>query len=149
MALIAACRHLAHLVLKLLECADVRDTAHRIECSDWLGTDVFAPSGDNVDHRHAWPHALQRVPAHITALVALDHDGISLEAVIGCQRPFDQRTTTTAYVFGVVPYLQHDEFGTRLDWRGVCLGGVSTAVFSLLLVRVPRKRKDPGEVGRA
>ena len=61
----------------------------------------------------------------------------------------NQRTTTTAYVFGVVPYLQHDEFGTRLDWRGVCLGGVSTAVFSLLLVRVPRKRKDPGEVGRA
>ena len=62
---------------------------------------------------------------------------------------FDQRTTTTAYVFGVVPYLQHDEFGTRLDWRGVCLGGVSTAVFSLLLVRVASKRKDPGEAGRA
>ena len=53
---------------------------------------------------------------------------------------FDRHTTTTAYVFGVVPYLVHDEDGTHPDWRGLALGGVTTVALSLTLLSVLRKK---------
>ncbi len=84
-----------------------------------------------------------------TLLVALTWGYWQQQATGESGVAFEQRITTTAYVFGVVPYLQHDEFGTHLDWRGLCLGGVSTVVFSLLLLRFTRKRPAPDKVGHA
>ena len=63
--------------------------------------------------------------------------------------PFGQATITTAYVFGAVPYLEHDEDGTHLRWPGLALGGCVTVVSSLLLLRFARKRPDARTDGHA
>lgn len=62
---------------------------------------------------------------------------------------FETRTTTTAYVFGTLPYLVHDESGTHADWRGLLLGGSFTVMISLVLLRIVRKRPTQSRNGDA